>query len=436
MNARSTQPVSLVKVVMATSVGNALEWFDIAIYGFFAVYIARNFFPSNSDTASMLLTFGTFGASYLIRPIGGMVIGAYADKHGRKAALTLSVAFMMLGTALIALMPNYAHIGVLAPIGIFLARLIQGFSAGGEFGPSTALLIEHAPHRRGFLASWQFATQGVATLMAAAFGFGLATYMTPADLSAWGWRVPFFFGLLIGPVGLYLRAVLEDAPEFTESTRNEAPLREVLSQQKRLVLISIGALTVSTAVNYLLQYIPTFAIRELHLTSATGFAATMVGGAILSIVTPFAGHLSDRIGRRKQMTVVAVLLALTAYPAFRFAVEHASLLTLFALVAWLAVLKSIYFGALPALMSEIFPVETRATGMSIGYNIGVTVFGGFTPVIVIALVGMTHDKSAPGLYVIMTAIISLAALAASGSAHAAGRRMSPVAGAAVRGTNR
>ncbi|MEX3977375.1 MFS transporter [Paraburkholderia sp. EG287A] len=405
------QPVSLVRLVIATSAGNALEWFDIAIYGFFAVYIGKHFFPAVNETVSMLLTFGTFGASYLVRPLGGAVLGAYADRSGRKAALMLSVSLMMVGTAIIALIPDYASIGLAAPLAVFAARLIQGFSAGGEFGASTAMLIEHAPHRRGFLASWQFATQGLATLLAASFGYGLARLMAPADLAAWGWRLPFFFGLLIGPVGLYLRRFIEDAEDFKRAARTETPVREVLGQQKRLVLTAIGLLTVSTAVNYLLQYIPTFAIRQLHLPAATGFAATMAGGVILTVVTPFAGHLSDRIGRRTQMTCVALLFLASAYPGFAWATSHESAVPLFVLIAWLALLKSIYFGALPALMAEIFPAATRATGMSIGYNIGVTVFGGFTPAIVTWMLSASGDKSAPSYWLIATAMISLSALA-------------------------
>ncbi|MEM5421343.1 MULTISPECIES: MFS transporter [Paraburkholderia] len=405
------QPVSLARLVIATSAGNALEWFDIAIYGFFAVYIGKHFFPAVNETVSMLLTFGTFGASYLVRPLGGAVLGAYADRSGRKAALMLSVSLMMVGTAIIALIPDYATIGLAAPLAVFAARLIQGFSAGGEFGASTAMLIEHAPHRRGFLASWQFATQGLATLLAASFGYGLARLMAPADLAAWGWRLPFFFGLLIGPVGLYLRRFIEDAEDFKRSARTETPVREVLGQQKRLVLTAIGLMTVSTAVNYLLQYIPTFAIRQLHLPAATGFAATMAGGVILTVVTPFAGHLSDRIGRRTQMTCVALLFLASAYPGFAWATGHTSAVALFVLIAWLALLKSIYFGALPALMAEIFPAATRATGMSIGYNIGVTVFGGFTPAIVTWMLSATGEKSAPSYWLIATAMISLSALA-------------------------
>ena len=402
--------ISLFTVVLATSVGNALEWFDIAIYALFAVYIAKQFFPADNDTVSILWTFGSFGASYLARPLGGMVLGSYADRHGRKKALLLSVALMMLGTVMIALIPPYAQIGVAAPIAVFAARLIQGFSAGGEFGASTAMLIEHAPDRRGFIASWQFATQGLSTLLAASFGFVLSKLLTPTELADWGWRIPFFFGLLIGPVGLYIRRFLDDAPEYRAAGESATPVREVLFKQKALVLMSIGALTVSTAVNYLLQYVPTFAIRQLHLPASTGFAATVVGGVMLTIITPFAGMLSDRIGRIRQMTVAAILLVVTAYPAFWLMINQTSLTVLFVTVGWLALLKSVYFGALPALMSEIFPAHTRATGMSIGYNIGVTVFGGFTPAIVEWLINATGAKSSPSFYLMLTGTLSLVAL--------------------------
>lgn len=274
------------------------------------------------------------------------------------------------------------------------------------------MLIEHAPERRGLLASWQFTTQGLATLLASTFGFALAKLMPASELSAWGWRMPFFFGLLIGPAGLYLRRFLEDAADYTEAEHTATPVRDVLTRQKALLLTSIGALTVSTAVNYLLQYVPTFAIRELHLDASTGFAASIVAGLMLTLVTPFAGHLSDKIGRVKQMSTAALLLFVTGYPAFAYVVSHVSVAALFGLVAWLALLKAVYFGALPALMSEIFPTSTRATGISISYNIGVTVFGGFTPAIVIWLSSATGSKAAPSFYMMFTAVISLAALAA------------------------
>src|SRR3984885_1742144 len=199
------------KLIVAVSIGNALEWYDISSYGYFAVYVSKAFFPNSDPTISLLLTFGTFGLAFLVRPIGGVMLGAYADRHGRKASLMVSIVLMTFGTLAIAIMPTYDTIGILAPIAILIARLVQGFSAGGEFGSSTAFLVEHAPERRGFIASWQFASQGLSTLLASAFGVGLTSWMTPSDMQSWGWRIPFWFGILVGPVGIYIRNHLEDA---------------------------------------------------------------------------------------------------------------------------------------------------------------------------------------------------------------------------------
>jgi len=179
------------KLIVATSIGNALEWYDIAVYGYFAIYVSKAFFPNDDPTTSLLLTFGTFGLSYLARPIGGVMLGAYADRYGRKASLMVSIVMMTFGTLALALMPTYATIGLLAPIAVILARLVQGFSAGGEFGSSTAFLVEHMPHRRGFVASWQFASQGLSGLLASGFGAWLTSAMSLADLQSWGWRIPF-----------------------------------------------------------------------------------------------------------------------------------------------------------------------------------------------------------------------------------------------------
>src|SRR5581483_6764544 len=187
------------RAVLATSIGNALEWFDLVVYGFFAVVIAKLFFPAGNETVSLLLSLGTFGVSFFMRPLGAIVIGAYADRAGRKAALTLSILLMMIGTAIIVVLPTYETIGIAAPLVLVLARLMQGFSAGGEFGSATAFLAEHVPNRRGFFASWQVASQGLTTVLAAVFGTVLTGALTHEQMLAWGWRVPFAFGLLLGP---------------------------------------------------------------------------------------------------------------------------------------------------------------------------------------------------------------------------------------------
>jgi MHS family proline/betaine transporter-like MFS transporter len=401
---------SIAGLVAATSIGNALEWYDIAVYGYFAVYVSKAFFPNNDPTTSLLLTFGTFGLSFLIRPLGGVILGAYADRHGRKASLMISIVLMTIGTLAIAFMPSYETIGILAPIAVLAARLVQGFSAGGEFGSSTAFLVEHAPDRRGFIASWQFASQGLSGLLASAFGVGLTSWMTPAELQSWGWRIPFLFGVLVGPVGIYIRNHLEDATA-PPATKRDSPIKQVFLRQKLRVLLGIGALAISTAVNYLLVYMPTYVVKTLNLPPIVGYMATFAAGIVVTFLTPVAGMISDKIGRTTHMIAVNVLLLFSIYPAFLLLTRNPTPTIIVGAVFWLATLKSLYYGPLAALMSELFPAATRATGLGLGYNIGVTLFGGMGPVIMtwlggIALIG----DLAPGYYLTLVCIVSLLAL--------------------------
>ena len=400
---------NITRLIVATSIGNALEWYDITVYGYFAAYLSKAFFPNSAPTISILLTFGTFGLSYLIRPIGGVVLGAYADRHGRKASLMISIVMMTLGTFVIAFMPTYATIGILAPIAVLAARLVQGFSAGGEFGSSTAFLVEHAPERRGFIASWQFASQGLSTLLASAFGLGLTSWLTPADMQSWGWRIPFLFGILVGPVGIYIRNHLEDATP--PPAQHASPIREVLLRQKFRVLLGIGAIAISTAVNYLIIYMPTYAVKTLNLPPTVGFVATFAAGLVLTFLTPIAGIISDKVGRTNHMIVVTLLLLVSIYPAFLFLTRHPTPAVIVAAVFLLATLKSLYYGPLAALMSELFPAATRATGLGLGYNIGVTLFGGMGPVIMASLGGIALiGDLAPGYYLTLVCLLSLVTL--------------------------
>jgi MHS family proline/betaine transporter-like MFS transporter len=399
----------ITRLVIATSIGNAMEWYDIAIYGYFAVYVSKAFFPNNDPTTSLLLTFGTFGLSFLVRPIGGVVLGAYADRHGRKASLMISIVMMTFGTLAIALMPSYDTVGILAPIVVLAARLVQGFSAGGEFGSSTAFLVEHRPDRRGFIASWQFASQGLSNLLASAFGVGLTSWMTPAEMQSWAWRIPFLFGILVGPVGIYIRNYLEDATP--PPAARQSPVKEVFLRQKMRVLLGIGALAISTAINYLIVYMPTYVVKTLNLPPIVGFVATFVGGIVVTFLTPVAGMISDRVGRTTHMITVNVLLLLSIYPAFLLITRDPTPVVIVGAVFWLSTLKSLYYGPLAALMSELLPPATRATGLGLGYNIGVTLFGGMGPVVMtwlggIALIG----DLAPGYYLTLVGMISLYSL--------------------------
>lgn len=401
---------SLHKTLFATCIGNALEWFDIAVYGFFASYIAHAFFPTSDASVSLLLTFGSFGVSFLIRPLGALVLGSYADRHGRKKALLLSINLMMLGGAMITLMPGYATIGLAAPLLILVARLIQGFSAGGEFGSSTAFLVEHFPERKAFIASWQFATQGASTLMASAFGLGLTQLLSETQMMAWGWRIPFAFGLLIGPLGLYIRRHVPEPASFTPQAKSFAPLKTLLGQQKELMLLAIGLMVISTAVNYMLNYIPTYATKSLHLSGSVAFSATLLAGVILTVVTPLMGLWAERIGRAPLLWGALLLLVLTLWPAFHFMVSYTSPLSLILLVGWMAFLKSIYFSAVPSVMADLFPAATRASGMAVSYNVAVTLFGGFAPLICTLLIQATGSSLAPGYYLILMALLSGVAL--------------------------
>lgn len=295
------------RIVFSSSIGNALEWFDFLVYGYFAPIIAKQFFPVHDEWLSTLLAVGTFGISFLMRPLGAIVLGIYGDRKGRKAALTLSIALMMAGTFAMAVMPPYAAIGLAAPLLILLARLVQGFAVGGEFGSATAFMVEHSPARRGYYASWQFASQGAAAILAAAFGGLLALWLPPDQLAAWGWRIPFFFGLVLGPVGYYIRSHLDETPEFIanrESKRthetvqaNQAENTDAGAQWLNL-LLAVGIVAQSTVGVYILQlYMPMYAVKQLHMAAATSFGVVVLNGGLQFALSPVMGALSDRIGQ-------------------------------------------------------------------------------------------------------------------------------------------
>ncbi len=400
------------RLIIAASVGNALEFYEILVYGYFAVIISKVFFPAADEAVSILVTFGTFGISFLARPVGAIFLGAYGDRKGRKRALTLSILLMTIGTGLMTVMPSYGSVGVLAPILVIAARLLQGFSVGGEFASSTAFLVEHRPDRAGFFASWQWSSQGLAAVIATGFGVLLTTTMTPADLQSWGWRIPFGFGLLIGPVGYYIRSQLAETPEFLDAGEAQAPLRDLFVGQWDRLLLTIGAVVASTSSQYMLVYMPTYAIRELHLPQTIGFIAAVAAAALQTVVVPLVGIWVDRVGQIRIMAGAALLFVLTSYPAFVLLDAHASLAVLMAMVCWVGLLKSFFSGALPSLMAKIFPVSTRVSGMSLAYNIAVPIFGGFAPFFAQSLIDLTGSKLAPSYYMIATALLSLAALVA------------------------
>jgi len=412
LNSRSPARSGLSGVIIAATVGNVLEWFDFLVYGFFAVTIAEVFFPVGDPTVSLLITFGTFGLAYVVRPLGAVIVGTYTDRAGRKAGLTLSIGLMMIGTTLMVITPGYATIGIAAPVIITIARLLQGFSVGGEFGSAVAFLVEHAGPRRGYSASWQWATIGMTSIIASLFGLVLTTELSHQQLADWGWRIPYVFGLLVGPAGLYIRSRMPETPEFLEAEKPQrVPIGDLLRTRPVSALLAFGAAVISNSSYYLLLYIPTYGVKTLHLPAYTGFAATLVGGIILAIFSVVAGHWSDKTRPRSRiMLITAWLFLLAAYPTFWLMDAYPSLATAIFAVGLLNLIKAGYSGVLPSVLSEQFPVETRAVGVAFTFSLSVTIFGGFAPFVATWLIAETGDPLSPSYYLMATALISIIAL--------------------------
>ncbi len=396
------------KAVIASAVGNALEWFDIIVYASFAVVISAEFFPKMSGFAALILTYLTFAVSYLIRPVGAAVIGDYADRAGRKKALTFTIVAMMIGTALMAFAPNAATIGpVAAGIWLLTSRLVQGFSAGGEFGSATTYLVESAPHRTGFYGSWQVATQGAALFLASLFGYLLNTFLAHDALYAWGWRVPFAFGILIGPIGYYIRSKMDETAEFKTVQKLKSPFVATVTTHLPRLLTSAGIVALASISVYLILYMPTFAVKSLHLPGYAGYLGGIVAGLVTLAGTPFVGNLADRVGAAKVMTYAAIAALVLAWPLFKVLHASPTVLTLTLVQIVFGILMALYFGPLPALYAELFPTNVRTTGMAIGYNIGVLIFGGFAAVIFTWLIAWTHTTMSPSYYFMAVAVVSL-----------------------------
>jgi MFS transporter, MHS family, proline/betaine transporter len=402
------------RIIAACTIGNALEFFDFVVFSFFARTIGALFFPSQDPTAQLLLAFGTYGVGFLVRPLGGVVLGAYADRKGRKKATVLTLMLMALGTAMIGLAPVYATAGIFGAIVVVLGRLIQGFSAGGEVGASTTLLAEHAPNdQRGFYGSWQLASQGLAVLAAAGAAYALTTLLTPAEVSAWGWRVPFLLGVLIVPVGLWLRTALEEthANEDHEKTRKVSSLSLAFRQHLGKIVAGVGLIIGGTAANaVVVLYMATYAVTQLKLAPTTGLMAGIMAGIMTLIAAPIGGALSDKIGRRTVAAISYLLILLLIYPAFLYLNASPTLGTLLAVVAVLAVLNAMGGATIIITLAEIFPAEVRATGMSLVYALGVAIFGGFGQFIVTWLISATGSPIAPAYYVMACSLATLLAL--------------------------
>lgn len=396
------------KAVVATVIGNGLEWFDFTVYSFFSVIIAKVFFPSESELTSYLLALATFGVGFFMRPVGGIVLGIYADRKGRKAALSLTILLMALGTLIIAITPGYAQLGLLAPALIVFARLLQGFSAGGEMGSATAFLTEHAPAgRKAYYSSWIQASIGVAVALGAGFGAALSAFLTPEQLESWGWRIPFLLGSLIGPIGFYIRSRIDETPAYEQAERAQSPLREVLRVYPKQTLTSFSMVVLWTVCTYaVLFYIPSYSTRVLGLPGGIGFTAGMLGGLILLVATPIVGRLADRTGKRPWLLGSAIAIFIAAWPMFMLINMWPGLASLLVFELVLCLLISGYLGGLLAAFGELLPTRVLSTGLSVAYNFAVTIFGGFATFTVTWLIATTGSNLAPAFYIMFAAAIS------------------------------
>jgi MHS family citrate/tricarballylate:H+ symporter-like MFS transporter len=404
---------SRASAIFRVTSGNFLEQFDFFLFGFYATQIAAVFFPASSEFASLMMTFAVFGAGFLMRPLGAVVLGAYIDDVGRRKGLIVTLSIMASGTILIVLVPGYETIGLFAPAIVLIGRLLQGFSAGAEMGGVSVYLSEIAtPGNKGFFTSWQSASQQVAIIVAAALGYGLNQWMAPGTVADWGWRIPFFVGCMIVPFIFFLRRNLEETEEF--AARKHRPsmgdVFRTLAQNWVIVVAGMMMVALTTTAFYLITvYAPTFGKTVLHLSTADALLVTLLIGVSNFFWLPIGGALSDRIGRRPVLIAMALLALATAYPALTYLVNAPSFLNMLVVLLWFSLIYGLYNGAMIAALTEIMPVEVRVAGFSLAYSLATAVFGGFTPAMSTFLIQYTGDKAAPGYWMSFAALCALCA---------------------------
>ena len=399
--------------ILRVTSGNFLEQFDFFLFGFYATYIAHTFFPASSEFASLMMTFAVFGAGFLMRPIGAIVLGAYIDKVGRRKGLIVTLSIMATGTFLIVLIPSYQTIGLWAPLLVLIGRLLQGFSAGAELGGVSVYLAEIATSgRKGFYTSWQSGSQQVAIMVAAAMGFALNAVLEQSAISDWGWRIPFVFGCLIVPFIFILRRKLEETQEFT-ARRHHLAMRQVfatLLANWQVVIAGMMMVAMTTTAFYLITvYAPTFGKKVLMLSASDSLLVTLLVAISNFFWLPVGGALSDRFGRRSVLIAMTLLALATAWPALTMLANAPSFLMMLSVLLWLSFIYGMYNGAMIPALTEIMPAEVRVAGFSLAYSLATAVFGGFTPVISTALIEYTGDKASPGYWMSFAAICGLLA---------------------------
>jgi MFS family permease len=402
------------KSVVLVSSGNFLDMYDFMVFGYYAPWIGRAYFPTSSEFASLMLTFAAFGAGFLMRPIGGLLLGAYVDKYGRRAGLIVTLTVMAFGTFSIACTPTYATIGILAPILVLIGRLLQGLSAGAQVGTASVYLSEIAPPGlRGFYVSWQSASQQMAVVCAALLGIAVTSSLSPSDLAEWGWRIPFLVGCFLIPFVFIIRKSLEETAAFRARPQHASIASVLVSLAKNGRLIVLGTLlvTMTTVAFYLITaYSPTYGNLVLHLSPRASLTVTLLVGLSNFILLPCAGFLSDKIGRRPQMLTCILLILATSYPAMLWLVATPTFKRLLAVELLLSILYATYNGAMIVFLTEIIPPDVRTAGFSLAYSLATAVFGGFTPAICTYFIHLTNNKAVPGLWLSFSGICALIAL--------------------------
>ncbi|MFM0075826.1 MFS transporter [Paraburkholderia sediminicola] len=409
----ATESRTLRRTIFAAALGNGLEFFDFTVYSFFAALIGKLFFPAGSELGALMMSLATFGVGFVVRPLGSIVIGAYADRVGRKQALVLTVSLMALGTGMIGLAPTYATIGLAAPAIIVLGRLLQGFSAGGEVGAATTLLMESgSAGRRGSLVSWQMASQGGAALAGALVAATLSRSLSHEALLAWGWRVPFLIGLLIGPLGFYLRKHLDEtlpAAQGAKAASSDAARPKARIEWRQIVAGTMLVIGGTSSMYVIVFFLPSFLTMTTGMPTAVSLLAGCTAGLVLLIGSPFAGRLADRMPRRKTLLyAVSVVSLMVLLPAFYAIKTWPSIYTVVLVVFVLIGLMTLSSPAGFVLILEAFKPEVRATSLGIIYALGVTIFGGFAQLIVSALWRMSGSFYAPAWYVLACGLVSFA----------------------------
>jgi MFS family permease len=399
--------------VIRVSSGNFLEMYDFMVFGYYAAAIGKAFFPSGNPFLSLMLSLMTFGAGFLMRPLGAIVLGAYTDKHGRRAGLLLTLGMMSIGIFSIAFTPGYATIGVLAPVLVLFGRLLQGFSAGMELGGVSVYLSEIAtPGHKGFYVSWQSGSQQVAVMFAASVGVVLSAVLPPDKLNAWGWRVPLLLGCVIIPFLFRLRRSLQETDEFVARKHHPstAEIFRSLTTNWGIVVIGMMMVTMTTVSFYMITaYTPTFGNSVLHLSNIDSLLVTLFVGASNLFWLPIMGSLSDQIGRRPLLLVCTILMLTTAYPAMLWLVKEPSFTRLLTVELWLSFIYGSYNGAMVVFLTEIMPVEVRTSGFALAYSLATAIFGGFTPALSTYLIHVTGNRAVPGLWLSFAAACGLIA---------------------------